>query len=155
MQKVGDRKAFIQALTFATGQRLARRLCDSCKQPLQANPKLLQQLGATAGDEVNLCGPYKLPPVEQRVDEHGQPIEMQECQLCGGLGYIGRIAIIESIVIDEEIRKVLTQSPRLDILAKAVQQRGNKTQLQQGYRLALAGLTSVQEIQRVFQPKKK
>ncbi len=153
MKQVGDRQQFAKIVTFACSQRLVRRLCDACKQPLQVNPNFLKQLGVKPGDEVNVHGPYQLPPPEQRVDQDGNLIEMQECRVCNGLGYVGRIAIVETLVVDDEIRKVLMTSP--ESLTKIAQARGNKSLIQQGYRLALSGVTSIQEIQRVFQPKKK
>ena len=155
MKQVGDRKKFAEVVSFACCQRLVRRLCDQCKQPVQVNPNFLKQLGVKPGEEVNFHGPYKLPPPEQRVDEDGNLIEMEECSICNGLGYVGRIAIVETLVVDDEIRKVLTTSPKMDSLTKIAQARGNKSLVQQGYRLAMSGVTSVQEVQRVFQPKKK
>ncbi len=154
MQTTSARKAFAEKVTFASSQKLVRRLCDACKQPTQVNPNFLQKLGVKPGDEVNVCVPYQLPPPEQRVDENGNPIQMDECQSCGGLGYVGRIAVVETLEVNDTFRKALITTPKLDVLTQLARQQGNLPMIHQGYRLALAGITSIQEVQRIFQQKK-
>lgn len=153
MQKVTDHEGLIKGLTLLTCQRLVRRLCKNCKQPLQANPQLVAQLGGKPGDEVNLCGPYQKPSPPP-VDEKGNPIDIPDCHVCGGLGYIGRIAVVEALIIDDKIRKALLAKPKLEVINEIARKQGNLTMLQQGYRLVLAGVTSLQEVQRIFQKKK-
>ena len=155
MKKTSERKALLQQFKIATCQRLVRRLCDACKQPVQPNPNFLKQLGAKPGDEVNVCNPYQLPPPSQQVDEKGNPIELPVCELCSGLGYIGRIAVVETLALDDELRKAFLTAPKIDQLAALARKRGNLPMVQQGYRLVLAGITSLQEVQRVFAAKKK
>ena len=152
LQKRADRKTAVQGLTIATCQRLVRRLCDHCKQPLQPNPQLIQQLGGKPGDVVNLCGPY-LPPPTPPVDEKGQPVQVPTCQICAGLGYVGRIAVVEALEVDDELKQVLMKTNKVEQVSQYARKMGHQSLVQQAYRLVLAGITSLQEVQRVFQSK--
>ena len=145
-----DKRMFTQAINCVLGQKLARRLCDTCKVTVQVKPKMIQQLGGDPRKQNTLHNPYRLPPVEQRVDENGKPIEMLPCKVCGGIGYIGRISIFEIIRITPEIREALLKQPKMDVIRKLATAQGDLPMLKQGYRLALLGLTSISEIQRVM-----
>ena len=76
---------FAQSVRYVTNQRLARRLCDHCKQEVQVQPKLIQQLAGDPRKQNTIFQAFRLPPPEQRVDENGKPIEFPTCQTCGGL----------------------------------------------------------------------
>ncbi len=153
MSVSGNRQQFVRAMSAVTCQRLVRRLCESCKQPMQANPKAIQQMGGNPQENTIIHVPYQLPPPEQRVDEQGRPIEIEPCRACGGIGYIGRIAIYELILVDDAIRQVMLSSPKVDSVAQISRKQGNLTLVEQGYRSVLAGATSMAEIQRVLQSK--
>ncbi len=145
-----DKRNFVQAIQCVVGQRLARRLCDKCKVPVRVKPELIQKLGGDPRKINTLYNPYKLPPVEQRVDENGKPIEMLPCKVCGGIGYIGRISIYELINVSSEIKDSLLKKPSVDRVRNLATKAGDLPMLQQGFRLALMGITSVSEVQRVM-----
>ena len=151
MQLSSQRKQYVQSLHYVTCQRVIRRLCDECKHPVTAPPKLVQQLGGDPRQETTLYQAYRLPPVEQRIDENGLPIEMSPCPVCHGVGYLGRIGVFETIAIDDKIRETLMKTPNLEALSRVCVMQGNPTLSQQGYRFVLAGLASLEEIKRVFQ----
>ena len=153
MQLSGNRKQFIESLSFVTCQRVIRRLCDECKQAVPASPQMVQQLGGKPGEVTELYQAYRLPPPEQRVDENGNPLEMLPCEKCGGVGYLGRIGVFETVVVDDQIRGTLLRAPKLDSVSKACYQQGNLTLTQQASRFVLSGLTSLEEIKRVFNKK--
>ena len=148
--QAGDKRLFAQTVNCVTGQRLARRLCDACKVPVQVQPQMIQKLGGDPRKTNTLYNAYKLPPVEQRVDENGKPIEMLPCKVCGGIGYIGRIAIFEMINITPQIREAMVKQPRMDVIRKLANEGGDVPMLRQGYRLVLMGITTISEIQRVM-----
>jgi type II secretory ATPase GspE/PulE/Tfp pilus assembly ATPase PilB-like protein len=153
MSLAGKRDAFIESVTAVTCQRLLRRLCDRCKTAVPANPKAVAQMGGNPRETTVLYKPYQLPPPEQRVDENGKPVEMEPCPDCSGIGYLGRTAIYELVVIDDEIRKVLAGKPHLETVARAVRERGNLTLMEQACKAVLDGRTSLAEVQRVMTPK--
>ena len=147
---VGDRTKFSQMVSGVSGQRLARRLCDACKVPVRVQPQMIQKLGGDPRKINTLYKHYVLPPVEQRIDENGKPIEMFLCKVCGGIGFIGRISIFEIINIKPNIREALLKQPKIEIIRKLATSNGDIPMLQNGYRLALMGITTVTEIQRVM-----
>lgn len=144
------KREFSQAINAVVGQKLARRLCDKCKVPVQVKPELIQKLGGDPRKTNTIYNPYKLPPVEQRVDENGKPIEMMPCPVCGGIGFIGRISIFEIINVDSQIRNALLKQPKIDVIRKLATANGDVPMMQQGFRLVLMGITSVAEVQRVM-----
>lgn len=145
-----QKRQFVQAVECVVGQRLARRLCDKCKVPIRVKPELIQKLGGDPRKTNTLYNPYKLPPVEQRVDENGKPIEMFPCKVCSGIGYIGRISIYELINVSTVIKDSMLKQPKIEVVRQLATKAGDLPMLQQGYRLALMGITSVAEIQRVM-----
>ena len=146
----GDKPKFVQTLQCATGQRLVRRLCDTCKTPVQVQPQMIQKLGGDPKKINKVFKAYKLPPLDQRVDENGKPIEMAPCSVCGGTGYLGRIAIFEMISVTPQIREALLKQPKLEVIRKVANDGGDLNMSRQGYRLVLMGITTVSEIQRVM-----
>ena len=148
--KAEDRAKFASAVNCVTGQRLARRLCDACKVAVRVQPQMIQKLGGDPRKSTTLYKHYVLPPVEQRVDENGKPIEMHPCKVCGGIGFIGRISIFELINIKPNIREILLKQPKIETIRKLATANGDVPMAQNGYRLALMGITSVTEIQRVM-----
>ena len=145
-----EKQLFAQSINCVTGQKLARRLCDACKVAVQVKPKMIQQLGGDPRKQNKIYNPYRLPPVEQRVDENGKPIEMLPCKVCGGIGYIGRISIYEMIRVTPQIREALLKQPKIQVIRTLATEAGDLPMLKQGYRLVLLGITSIAEIQRVL-----
>ena len=148
-----NRKEFAKAAKLVTGQRLMRRLCDVCKVPVQVQPQVIQQLGGDPRKHNTIYQPYQLPPPEQQVDENGKPIEMQPCEACSGIGYIGRIAAFETMIVGDQVRRTLMSNPTVDAIEKAAISEGKRPISAEGYRLVLLGITSVAEVQRVMQAK--
>ncbi len=149
-----DRSRFVRSVTVVINQRLVRRLCDKCKTPVQVKPQAIRQLGGDPHSDTVLYKDYQLPPVEQRLDEEGKPVEMEPCRSCTGIGFQGRTAIYECLVVNDAMREALLKNPKLDFIGQVARQQGNLTLLQQAYRAVLEGRTSMSEVQRVFQPKK-
>ena len=149
LQIAVKRREFIQAVTDVTGQQIARRLCDQCKQPMPTTPEIIKQLG---GDPANPPVIYKsyVKPDPPPVDKKGRPIELPPCKKYAAFGYYGRVGLIELIEVDEPIRLAMTQQPDVKTLSNLALNKRQQSALQQGYRHILAGTTSPAEIQRVF-----
>ena len=145
-----DRSKFAKALSAVVYHRLVRRLCDHCKQPYQPAPLLLAKLGLKPGQIDVLYREWQPPPPEELVDEKGRPIEPPVCPVCGGLGYLDRIAIFEVLDVEDSIRNAIVNQPRVETIAKAMRQAGHKGLQDEGIKLVLAGVTSLNELQRVL-----
>jgi type IV pilus assembly protein PilB len=121
------------ALDCVVAQRLARRLCDKCKQPYHHPAEELQALGFGYDPRMGL--PTLFRPVG--------------CQHCSNTGYRGRMALHEVMSVTEDIERLaVTRSSSAEIGRLAVQQ-GMATLRQDGWAKALLGMTSIEEILRV------
>ncbi len=86
---------FAPVVTAVTSQRLVRKLCEACKEPYPPPPQILKSLGIPAG----------------KVEAFYRPPQQPEkpCEACAGIGYKGRTAFFELLVVDDRVRNVLTQ----------------------------------------------
>jgi type IV pilus assembly protein PilB len=120
------------ALDCIVAQRLARRLCEKCKQPYQPS---FEELSAMRFVQPGDPQPTLHKPVG--------------CTSCSNTGYRGRIALHEVMTVTEEIERLaVARASSADIARVAIEQ-GMSTLRQDGWAKALLGLTSVDEILRV------
>lgn len=128
-----------KAATLVINTRLIRKLCE-CKEAFPPTPEMLKQLGLPAGQ----VQAFYRPPVPK-------PDEKREiCKKCGGIGYFGRTAIVEMLVVGEAVRQALTTQPKLDVVRLAARKDGMRTLQEEGILLAAKGVTSLQELMRVM-----
>jgi len=110
-------------------QRLVKRLCEYCKVAIQPEEETLRQYFFW-GEGTPLPKIYK----------------GEGCERCGGTGYAGRIGIHEFLRITPQIREaIMTEKNYDDILRLSVQQ-GFHTIRYDGFKKALRGLTTIEEI---------
>ena len=91
-----------------------------------------------------------MPPPEQLVDEKGRPIEIPPCETCSAFSYIGRIALFEMIVVNDQIRSALLKNSSAEVIRKLATKTGNQPMLAGAYQLVLLGITSLAEVQRAM-----
>ena len=71
------------------------------------------------------------------------------CEACNGTGYHGRTSLVETLVMSEEIRRlILRRTESMEILRAAIAE-GMKTMYDDGMMKAIAGITTVEEVLRV------
>jgi len=131
---------FSKAVNLVVCQRLVRKLCDACKEAYAPTPQILQQLGIPEG---RVQAFYR--PPQPNAEEPKEP-----CQVCGGIGYFGRTAIFEMLVVGDSVRTVLETNPKLDILHQAAHKEGMKSFQEEGVLLVARGVTSLPELMRVL-----
>jgi type II secretory ATPase GspE/PulE/Tfp pilus assembly ATPase PilB-like protein len=131
---------FAQSVTAVVNLRLIRKLCESCKEAYAPTPQILQQLGIPEG---RVQAFYR--PPQPNADEPKEP-----CQVCGGIGYLGRTAIFELLVVGDTVRRVLSSNPKLDLLRQAARRDGMSSLQEEGVLLVAKGVTSLPELQRVL-----
>lgn len=133
---------FAAVVTGVLNTRLIRKLCEECKEGYPPPAEVLKQLGLPAGRIEALYRPPTAPINPKKPDE--------VCPACNGIGYQGRTAIFELLVVDDAIRKVLTTAPKLDNL-RTVARKGKQRGLrEEGALLVARGVTSIQELSRVL-----
>jgi type IV pilus assembly protein PilB len=121
------------ALDCVVAQRLARNLCDKCKE--------------------------EYTPTKAELDEAGYPEAMQKeikklyrpvgCQHCGKTGYRGRIGVYEVMPMSEEIERLAVERAASDVVMKVAVEQGMMTLRQDGLEKTQKGQTSLEEIFRV------
>jgi type II secretory ATPase GspE/PulE/Tfp pilus assembly ATPase PilB-like protein len=130
---------FARAVTAVLCQRLIRKLCEECKEAYAPTPQMLAQL--------------RIP--EGRVQAFYRPRTPSEenpeiCHNCSGIGYVGRTAIFELLVVSDEARKVLASNPKPDLLRQAARKGGLRSFQEEGIVLVAKGVTSLEELMRVL-----
>lgn len=121
------------ALDSVLAQRLARRLCDRCKEEYEPTQAALEQAGF---DE-------ETPPPKSLYRAVG-------CKACSNTGYRGRIAIHELMLVTEEIERLAVERASTDVLTRAAIDSGMRTLRQDGLEKVAKGVTSLEEILRVI-----
>jgi general secretion pathway protein E len=120
------------SLLGVMAQRLVRRLCPDCKQPVKAGSELAGEL---SGVEDSASTVY---------DSGG-------CPACSGTGFRGRCGIYELLQVDDSTRaQILSRASAGDIKAEAIKS-GMRTLRDDGWRTVKSGVTSVAEVLRVTQ----
>jgi type IV pilus assembly protein PilB len=117
------------SVLLITAQRLARRLCETCKQPADYPRESLLRAGYKADE---LDGSWK-------------PYRAVGCSSCNN-GYKGRVGIYQVMPVTDEIQRIiLTQGTAMDIAAQA-QKEGVRDLRQFGLAKVKLGVTSLEEV---------
>jgi type II secretory ATPase GspE/PulE/Tfp pilus assembly ATPase PilB-like protein len=126
--------------------RLVRRLCETCREAYQPEPALLQKLGIPAG-RVQVLYREKQPLQPGQEKKKGEP---EICPNCRGIGYKGRIALYELMILDDNMRQALVSDPKVETLKKLSRAAGNRSLQEEGILLVALGTTSITELQRAL-----
>ena len=122
------------AVSAILAQRLARRLCTQCRQPYPPSAELLKSVG--------------LPP--GKIKEFYRPPEGENhCTKCGGTGYFGRIGVYEFLYLNDRMRDLIRDSAAMSAIRNEARKDGMLYMAEEGLRLVVRGVTSVEEIRRV------
>jgi len=132
------------ALNAVVGQRIARRVCATCKEEYQPEAAVVEDIRRVLGNLLPPNQPVKLYRGRGKVDG-------STCSHCSETGYHGRVGIFEVFPVSDAISTLtLTHAPMKDIEEKAVAE-GMITMKQDGYLKALEGVTTLEEVLRVAQ----
>jgi type IV pilus assembly protein PilB len=115
------------ALNMVMAQRLVRRICSRCRQkyePARTLRKAVERMG------------YELPEFYKGVG----------CKHCRNTGYSGRIGIHELLLLDDELRDLITANASLAAIRGLARQKGMVTLRHDGFRKVREGITTVEEI---------
>ncbi len=152
-------KDFAQAVRAVLNVRLVRKLNDTCKQPYQPPPQLLQKLGIPPGRVQALYREWQPPPPDPEEEKRRKkkvlppsacPICEQEGPQCHGIFYRGRTGIFELLEVNDALRQALVKQPKLEVLRKVARAAGHHGLQEEGILLVARGLTSLNELQRVM-----
>lgn len=116
-------------VNLIVAQRLVRRICERCKEPVAINEKVLGRLN---------IDPDR---AKDAVFYHGRG-----CSNCNGTGYLGRLPIFEFLVTDSEIRDKISEGSSEAKIREMSRQRGYKGLLGSGVDRMLEGVTTAEEV---------
>jgi len=119
------------AVDSVLAQRLARRLCERCKEARTASPEVVRQMGYEPAD-----GPVTL-------------YYAVGCRMCSETGYRGRLAINEVMLVSEEIQRMAVERRPSDEIKRIAIEQGMKTLRLDGMDKARLGMTTLEEVLRV------
>ncbi|HSB73772.1 MAG TPA: type IV-A pilus assembly ATPase PilB [Candidatus Methylomirabilis sp.] len=113
-------------------QRLARRVCQACKEIVPVPPQALVNLGF-GPEEAKTIRVYK----------------GKGCMACSETGYKGRVALYEVMLIKENIKEAILQGASAMELRELGRTNGMRTLREAGLQKILEGMTTIEEILRV------
>ncbi|EPR76426.1 Type IV fimbrial assembly, ATPase PilB [Leifsonia rubra CMS 76R] len=122
------------AIDCVVAQRLARRLCERCKETFTA--EVGQMLSLRVGFDPER---HTLPTLHRPVG----------CSSCSGTGYRGRVAVHEVMLVSEEIERLAVQRASSAEISKVAISQGMLTLRQDGWMKVQLGFTSIEEVLRV------
>jgi type IV pilus assembly protein PilB len=118
----------------ALGQRLARKICENCKEPYEPRRDMLLSFGFDPD----------LPENQEQIFYHGVG-----CEACRHTGYRGRIGIFELMVMSPEIQEMIVRRASHQDIKEAAVAQGMITLQQDAFAKVLRGITDMEEITRV------
>jgi type II secretory ATPase GspE/PulE/Tfp pilus assembly ATPase PilB-like protein len=117
------------SVILACAQRLMRRICPHCKEPVSYAPKMFDDL---------------------RIDPDffdGAPLYRgRGCDRCKGSGYTGRLAIIEAMTVTDEIRKLVIARASTREMGKIAIGQGMRTLRMVALERARAGASTLEQV---------
>jgi len=111
-------------------QRLVRRLCNNCKQPVNIK-------------KTDLPDDFPRELLENDI------YEATGCRECRSVGYSGRVGVYELMITTDEVRDLATQNASSWELKKIAVANGMRTLRDDGWRKVLDGKTSLDEVLRI------
>jgi type IV pilus assembly protein PilB len=128
---MGVEPFLIASSTIMVGaQRLIKNLCRRCAEPYALPPEAAARL--------------RLDPE----DEHAfhRPVG---CKRCNNTGYFGRSAVLEILVVDEDVQNLVITAASAPEIKRAARRNGMYTLRENALMKAKAGVTSIEEVLRV------
>lgn len=139
-------------INVIVAQRLVRKLCDECKQEIDASPEVVSMLHKTLdslhGFDLHVEATDQKIHFDSRT-EHVKLYKAVGCPKCGDTGYQGRLGIFECMRASEKIGQMIVAQAAATELQKQAISEGMITMVQDGYMKALEGLTTIEEVLRV------
>jgi type IV pilus assembly protein PilB len=124
------------AITGALAQRLARRLCSHCREPFDATEA---DIVAAGWKPAEVYADATKPTLFRAVG----------CPACSNTGYRGRKALLELLVVNEDVERLIIEGGTADDIHKLAVEQGMVTLRRSGIRKALEGETTLEEVLRV------
>ena len=119
------------SLTMVVAQRLGRRVCTKCAVPHVPTEREIARLRLSSEDAA----------FDGWVKGRG-------CKACGKTGYKGRIAFLEILSVDKNVRTALLRKAEEDQIRRAARKSGLRSLREDGLTKARMGITTLEEVMR-------
>ncbi len=120
------------SLLAIIAQRLVRKICPHCKESYQITEKEREFLEFS------------------KISDYPETVyKGQGCKVCSYTGYIGRTAIGEILIIDDEIKKLIVHREATYTIKDVALNRGMKSLIMDGMSKVRSGITTIEEVLRV------
>jgi general secretion pathway protein E len=126
-----DPFSFMSALNGVVSQRLLRRVCAACRQPDPHAASEAQRHGASLATGL-------------------VPMRGSGCELCRNTGYLGRMVVSETVVVDDRFREMVVARAPIGELKAYAQRLSSSSMREVALGLVGEGKTSVEEVSRVL-----
>jgi len=140
---VGDDMAALSNLRLVVSGRLVRKLCDACKIGYAPDANQLRKMNI---DPARVTKLFQARTSPMR-DSKGNPVP---CTFCQDMAYNGRGGAYEVLVVDDEIRQLLTSGASSSQLKTAFRRQKGRYIQEKALVMVEDGRTSVQEVLRVM-----
>ena len=120
------------SINIVVAQRLARRICEGCKEQLDITPEILVDIGISAAEA-----------------SHIKVYHGKGCSKCSNTGYKGRVALYECMPITEEVRNFILHGASSVEIKKQSIKEGMYSLRMSGLTFLKDGVTTIEEILRV------
>jgi type IV pilus assembly protein PilB len=117
------------SVILSCAQRLMRRICSHCKEPVTYPTKMFDDLG-----------------IDPESFKGVQLFRGRGCDRCKGSGYAGRLAIIEAMTVSDAIRKLIISRASTREMAKVAVKEGMKTLRMVGIDRAREGVSTLEQV---------
>ena len=117
------------SVILSCAQRLMRRICSHCKEPVTYPSKMFEDLG-----------------IDPATFEGVQLYRGRGCERCKNAGYSGRMAIIEAMPISDQIRKLVIARANTREMAKLAIKEGMRTLRMVGLDRARDGISTLEQV---------
>lgn len=125
-------------LELLIGQRLLRRICESCRYSISVSIEDLNKI---------------LPNSEKYFSGNNFNLYRGKgCKVCGNTGFKGRTAIFEFISVSEEIKDLILRNPSSEQIWKLARKQGSLPLFFDGIEKVKSGITSIEELLRISSP---
>jgi type II secretory ATPase GspE/PulE/Tfp pilus assembly ATPase PilB-like protein len=123
---------FISALNCVMAQRLVRKICEKCRQPVVLSREALLESAMDPG----LASTHTF-------------YEGTGCVECGGTGFKGRMAICELLDLTDHIREIILDKRPISEVKRAAKEQGMRFLRESAVDRVMLGLTTLREINKV------
>ncbi len=132
-------KVLTSAISITMAQRLVRKICKSCIYQIELPKERLEIVKRIIASM----------PEDEKPKSDLKFFSGKGCEACNKIGYAGRIGIYEGVLTDANIEKVVESNPSEREIRLAARPQGIMTMTQDGIQKVLAGITSLDELERV------